>query len=177
MRKLLGFLVLVLALTGCWPQGFHWARTASSGSSTTQTLVYWQNDVVGYQGPYLAYGANLLDSHPEITVRLVDTCPAGRHCIRIVTQDLAYPNVALTGIAWTSDNHIVNSLVRLDPLVGRDTTVEYSKGVIRHEILCHAMGGGFDNPNISSDDWIHTSCNDLNLVWRELSRVYHDDPG
>jgi hypothetical protein len=170
MKKTLGFLILILALTACWPQGFHQARTAASGSSTTQTLVYWQNDVVGYQGPYLAWGASLYDSHPELVVRLVDTCPAGRHCVRWVTQDLAYPNVALTGIAWDSSAHIVNAVVRLDPYVGHGGTVDYSKGVVRHE-ACHAFGGGF------GDQAVHEGCNNLNLVWSEITRVFHDDPG
>jgi hypothetical protein len=162
---------LVAALTGCWPQGWHWARTPASGSSTTQTLVYWQNDVVGYQGPYVAEGARIYDSHPELTVRMVDTCPAGRHCIRWVTEDLAYPNVAITSVATGSGTHLAVATVRLDPDVGRNMSVEFSKGVIFHE-ACHGYGGGF------GDGPIHEGCNHKSLVWSEISRVYdHNHPG
>jgi hypothetical protein len=171
MRRLALLAVLVLTAAGChWSQGWHWPRYTSTGSTTTQTLIYWQNDVVGYQGDYLAWAANLYTSHPELIVRLVDTCPAGRNCVRWRTGN----NVGgLTSISVGAHGHILSALVTLDDGIGRDGTVQGSRNVVAHE-ACHALGGGF-----STSEAVHAMCNLSNLAhtWEEISRVYHDDPG
>jgi hypothetical protein len=170
VRRLLGFLVLIVALAGChFPQGFHFPRLASIGSSTTQTLVCFQNDLAGYQGPYMAYAASLLNDHPEVAVTTRDMCPTTMNRIIWRTREVS-PWWGLTNIAW-SGNHLVWSDIRLDPQgVGYSGTVENSKRIVRHE-LCHAMGGGFGTQAQ------HDLCSDWRHTFADIASVYHDDPG
>jgi hypothetical protein len=166
--KRLTLLAVLPLLGGCmFPQGWHWPRT---GASTTVTVVYVQNDVASWQGDYLAWTTGYYNGHPELAIRLVDTCPAGVNCIRVVTQEIS-PSAGLTGISTGSSPHILTSLLRLDPDVGRVGTVFGTRLIFFHE-FCHALGGGF------RDD-IHHLCN---WDWRasifsEIARVYHDDHG
>lgn len=171
MRRLGIIFLAPLLLAGCmFPQGWHWPRTAPTTASTIQTVVYVQNDVVGYQGPYLAWAATYYDSHPELALRMVDTCPAGVNCIKVRTEDLAYPNVGLTGVSIGGERHLLTSWMRLDLQVGSANTVSWGKRVLFHE-FCHALGGGF------RDD-IHSYCNFEHraLIFSEITRVYHNDP-
>lgn len=170
--------VLVLSLSGCmFPQGWHWARTAATGSSTTQTQIYVKDDVVSYQRPYVAWIASVWNQHPELVVQTTDTMPpAGYNVIVIRTQDLPYPYVGLTSVGCCSaGNHIGNSTMRLDPVVGSAQTDAQSKNTIYHE-FCHALGGGFTPPGGTD---IHQFCNREYhaLIWDEVTRLYHDDPG
>jgi hypothetical protein len=167
VRRLL--LLAVLVLGGChWSQGWHWPRL---GPNTTATIVYVQNDVVGYQGDYLSWATNYYTGHPELIMRLVDTCPAGANCIVARTREI-FPYAGLTRIG-TSGKHILYAVLLLDPDVGRVGTVSGSRQVVFHE-FCHALGGGF-----STSEAIHRLCNweFRDHTWSEISRVYHDDPG
>jgi hypothetical protein len=161
---------LVFMAAGChFPQGWHWPRYTSTGSTTTQTLVYWQNDVVGYQGPYVAWAATVYDSHPELTVRMVDTCPAGRNCIVWRTGNNG------GGTTWISiggSRHLMAATVTLDDGIGRDGTILNSQKIVYHE-ACHAYGGGF------GDEAQHAMCNFEHRAHTlsDIGRVYHNDPG
>ena len=168
MRRL-GFVVLLgVLLGGCmFPQGWHWPRL---GANKVETIVYVQNDVVGYQGDYLLWTVGYYNAHPELSIRMVDVCPTGVNCIVVRTVEIS-PNAGLTGVSIGADRHLLNSTMRLDPDVGRVGTASNTRMVFFHE-FCHALGGGF------RDD-IHALCNWAYrvLIFEEISRVYHDDPG
>jgi hypothetical protein len=172
MRRLaLAPLAVLVLLGGCmFPQGWHWPRY---GTDTAQTHVYVQNDLVGYQSDDLGWTAGYYNGHPELAIHVVDVCPAGVNCIVARTVDLAYPTVGLTSVGCCSPvNHIGNSVLRLDPVIGAAGTTEFNTRVTIFHEFCHALGGGF------GDD-IHELCN---WAWRaaifaEVARVYHDDPG
>jgi hypothetical protein len=171
VRRLAPLAVIALALAGChWSQGWHWPRL---GTYTKQTVIYVQDDVVSYQDYYLAWAASYYDGHPELIIRVVNTCPVGRNCVVARTQEIS-PYAGLTSVGCCSaGNHIGASVLRLDPDVGRVGTVSGSKQVVFHE-FCHALGGGF-----SSSEAIHGLCSWAyrGHTWEEISRVYHDDPG
>lgn len=149
-----------------FPQGWHWPRTSATGSATTTaTVVYWATaGVAGYQLPAIAWAAGYYGKHPELDVRVVDRCPAGRNCVLWRTADLPYPVVGRTTISIGGSKHLVAASVVLD--VGVD-----SRGVVFHE-ACHAFGGGFGEDVHQFCNWTHRE-----LIVTEISRVYHDDPG
>jgi hypothetical protein len=156
-----------------FPQGWHWPR---SGANTIETVIYVQNDVAGYQGDYLAWTAGYYNGHPELAIRMVDTCPAGVNCIVARTQDLAYPTWGLTSVGCClPTNHVGNVVMRFDPLLGTFGTVYSTRLIFFHE-FCHALGGGFTPSGAAS---IHEFCNWewRTLIFSEITRVYHDDPG
>jgi hypothetical protein len=161
---------LPLLLGGCmFPQGWHWPRL---GSNTTETIVYVQNDVVSYQGDDLAWATGYYNGHPELAIRLVDTCPAGVNCIVARTVDLAYPTVGLTGISIGADRHLLNSLMRLDPVVGAAGMTEFNTRLVFFHELCHAFGGGFGEDIHELCNWPYRA-----MIFDEIARVYHDDSG
>lgn len=152
-----------------FPQGWHWPRLSTTGSSTAETTVYVATrDLVGYQLDDVTWAAGYFNGHPELVMRVVDTCPAGRNCIRTQTQDLTYPTIGLTSVSFNSSRHLLSSTLRLDPVVN-------SRAPVFHE-MCHGLGGGFTPPGEAS---IHEFCNWewRSLIFDEISRVYHDDPG
>jgi len=172
VTKLLGVVAAVLLLGGCnWPQGWHWPRTATSGSNTVETQIYVQSNVVSYQRPYVAWIARVWDQHPELVVQVTDTPPpVGYNRIVIRTGN---NRGGVTSISWDSANHLVAATITLDDGVARDDTDFQAKNIIYHE-FCHALGGGW-----GGDD-IHQMCNRYpwhSHNWDEVSRVYHDDPG
>jgi hypothetical protein len=172
--RLLGTLILALVLSGCmFPQGWHHPRTlARTGSSSTvETTIYVQNDVQTHQGPYVSWAVGYYSLHPELVLRMVDTCPVGKNCIRVWTEGNLGGNSALTGIGFDSSRHILDAWMRLDPSVGRLGTISSNRQILFHE-FCHALGGGFG-------DAIHSLCNWpwRALIFQEISRVYHNDPG
>jgi hypothetical protein len=167
--KRLALLAVLPLLGGCmFPQGWHWPRL---GSNTTETVVYVQNDVAGYQGPYLAFAASYYSLHPELAIRMVDTCPTGVNCVVARTENLAYPNVGLTWVSTGSTPHLLKSVLRLDPDVGRVGTISYSKMLVFHE-FCHALGGGFRDDIHHLCNWAYRSA-----IFSGIARVYHNDPG
>lgn len=168
MKRLALLAALVAVVAGChFPQGWHWPRT---GTDTVQTWVYFQNDVVGYQGPYVAWLAGELTKHPELAVRMVGTCAAGVNCVRWVTDDR---NGALTVVATGNSPHLVGATVYLDDGIGHTESVSVSKGYVWHE-GCHALGGGWNKPGYPD---IHSLCNPEHRRHHmaDISRVYHFD--
>lgn len=173
MRRLLVFLVAPLLLAGCnWPQGWHYPRTAASGSNTVETQIYVQDDVVWYQRPYVAWIARVWDQHPELVVHVTDTPPpAGYNRIRIVTGN---NGGGVTGISIGSNQHLIAATITLDDGVARDDTDAQAKDIVYHE-FCHGLGGGFD----TATEKVHAFCNREwhQVNWDDVTRVYHDDPG
>lgn len=179
MKRIL--LVLALVLGGLFgspspadashfPQGWHWPRThAATGSYSTQyTVVYFQNDAPAHQGWLIQGIADSLDAHRELLVRVVDTCPAGKNCVRWNAGDI---NGGVTSIAVGSNAHIVGAVVTLDEDLGLPGSYTASRDIGWHEGACHAFGGGFT-------DAYHYLCN---YPYRKhhmesISKYYHDDP-
>jgi hypothetical protein len=175
MTKLLGIVVAALLLGGCmFPQGWHWPRT---GTNTTETVIYVaaRYGLASHQLPYVTWAAGYYNSHPELAIRVVDRCPAGINCVVVSTLNLPYPVVGSTWVSTGSTPHLLGSGLRLDPDVGRNMSATQSRLTVFHE-FCHALGGGFTPPGAAS---IHEFCNWKwrSLIFAEISRVYHNDPG
>lgn len=171
MRRLLVPLGAALLLAGChFPQGWHWPRTFEAmapSASTQQTVVYWaKGEAFRYQDPVIAWAAAVYDAHPELAIKLVDTCPAGRNC---VVWDTGNNGGGLTSVSIGSNRHLVAARVVLDDQVTDDAT---GRKIAYHE-ACHALGGGF------TDEAGHRMCNYENRAHNnaDISAVYHDDPG
>lgn len=161
---------LALLLAGCmFPQGWHWPRTIATGSPTNNvTVVYFaaRYGLASYQLAPITWAAGYYNGHPELDIRVVDRCPAGRNCVLWRTEDLTYPVVGRTTISFNSFKHLLSATVMLD--IGVD-----SRSVVFHE-ACHAFGGGFTPPGSPS---IHELCNWAyrSLIFDEVARVYHAD--
>jgi hypothetical protein len=171
VRCLAAVIALILAASGChWSQGWHWPNTATNGSSATETLVLYQNDVVWYQGPYVQHAADQLSRSSAVRIVLVDVCPAGRNCVVWRTGN---NTGGLTSLSVNSNRHLVAATVTLDDGVGRDGSVANSLQVACHESV-HSLGGGLDNPATAVNE--HFACDGSGYPTahdlEEIGRVY-----
>jgi hypothetical protein len=158
VRRLALLVALLLAASGCnWSLGYHWPRTTANGSSATETLVYFQNDVIWYQGPYVQWARDQWSRSSAVHITMVDVCPAGRNCVIWRTREIS-PYAGLTSIAGPTamNRHLTFAVIDLDPDVGRVGTVAGTKNLTCHE-GGHGLGGGFENPALSGSE--HFVCN------------------
>ena len=163
-------LAIPLLLAGCmFPQGWHWPRTTTSGSSTAETVVYWQNNAISTQASVIGWAAGYYNGHPELKIVVTTNCPLHSNCIRWQTGQ---NGGGVTGIGIGADKHLLDAVVTLDDAVANNTS---GRLITFHE-ACHAFGGGFTPPGSAS---IHEFCNWYwrALIFSEISKVYHDDPG
>jgi hypothetical protein len=144
-----------------FPQGWHWPRT---GADTVQTHVYWQDDTAG-QHDVLAWAGGYYNGHPELAIHLVDTCPNGVNCVIWRT---GVNGGGSTSISFNSSKHLLHATVTLDHLVTNDFG---GRLIVFHE-GCHSFGGGFGTDIHQLCNWAYRT-----MIFTEIARVYHDDPG
>ena len=151
-----------------FPQGWHWPRTAATGSpTTTETVVYWaaRYGLASYQLSVVQWTAGYYNAHAELKIVIVDSCPAGKNCVLWRTGQ---NRGGSTSVSTGSSSHIIASTVTLDDQVIYDFS---GRWVAFHE-ACHSFGGGFRSDIHQFCDWEYRG-----NIFYEIARVYHDDPG
>ena len=149
-----------------WPQNYHWPRWYGTGSTATETRVYFVADVKRmpvYQRAYVSWAAHRWSASPAVSVIPItsDRCPTRPDGIKYncVVWRTGNNGGGFTNINFDSSKHITFALVTLDDQVGLGTDYVQDRYIACHE-GGHSLGGGFDDPRTAYNE--HHLCNKAN---------------
>jgi hypothetical protein len=170
LAPLLAFSLLLGVLAGTadadtWPQDWHWPRWYATGSTATETKVYFVADakhLAVYQREYVTWAAHRWAASPAVSAVPITAyrCPTRPDGIRyncVVFQSASLSDAGKALISIDSSRHILKATVLFDWSVGKPGTyVNNNRFVACHE-AGHALGGGFDDPRTAVNE--HHLCN------------------